>query len=135
MGSARMRKLFAASAASARRAAPAQSDCRLGSPMGMEARLFCIALRYRDSPTVTVLDNNPITVQNCGQEDIGSMFSWWPTRSRVRIEKLDAAYLRRMCEVLENCTEPRHQDHVSEGTPPEPSPPLAVEARAGSPTG
>jgi len=63
------------------------------------------------------------------------MFGWWPTKSRLRIEKLDEAYLRRMREVLENSTKPRHTGHVAGIAPPEPTPALTVEAQTGSPAG
>ena len=44
------------------------------------------------------------------------MLGWVSKKDRSELEKVRAAYLKRMWEVLEDCTGPRHTGHPSQIT-------------------
>ena len=49
------------------------------------------------------------------------MFNLWPNKKARKREEERQAYLKRVWEVLDECTRPPRRNHISQMTPPEPS--------------
>ena len=49
------------------------------------------------------------------------MFSWWPKKADAKREAEREAYLKRLWEVLDDCTRPPRRAHVPQIPQPEPS--------------
>ncbi len=49
------------------------------------------------------------------------MFRWWPKKADRKREDERQAYLKRLWEVLDDCTKPPRRSHISQIAPPDAS--------------